>query len=74
MRRRARYSTQEVYELADLGDERAMAVARAVAKCSGRGKYATRQWKPQTKESRAARQALGVDRLHLRLAVLQRIH
>ncbi|MGA3318757.1 MAG: hypothetical protein ABSC64_20250 [Candidatus Korobacteraceae bacterium] len=69
-----RYTTAEIYEMADDGDPQAMAVCRAVARCSGRGRYALRQWKPQSKESRAARQALSVDRLRLRAELLRRLH
>lgn len=73
MRRRRKYSSAEVYELADLGDDQAAAAVRRVAKCSGPGRYALRQWTPQTKESRVQRQALSVERLRLRTALLQRL-
>jgi hypothetical protein len=70
--RRTYKSVDEVYQLADDGDPSAVAVVRAVASCGGPGRYQTRQWKPQTKESRAARQALSVDRLRLRAEQLRR--
>ena len=56
-----------------LGDDQAAAAVRRVAKCSGPGRYALRQWTPQTKESRVQRQALSVERLRLRTALLQRL-
>ena len=68
-----RYDTEQVYRLADDGDPQAIAVCRTITRCSGPGRYALRQWKPQTKESRAQRQVLTAERLRLRTALLQRL-
>lgn len=90
MRRTHRYDTEQVYELAALGDDQAMAVCRAVARCSGPGRYSTRQWKPEpeptigrryerrSSSARASRfhrpDDLVREKLRLRVAVLQRVH
>jgi len=89
MRRTCRYSTSEVYQLADDGDERAIAVVWAVASCNGPGRYATRQWKPQTTDRRFERRSspgrtrietiatkqfdVARERQRLRLEVMRRL-
>ena len=75
MRRRHKYSSSEIYSMADAGVAEAIAAVKAVNRCTGPGRYQTRQWKPPVIDRQAeARQAEAEKmRLRLRLSLAQRL-